>query len=55
MQNEDYTTSEWTRDEWERAWHLRVGAAYSCSKCGSVIMITKAASERSSPIAATSR
>ena len=41
MQNDDYTTSEWTRDEWERAWHLNVGTAYSCEKCGSVVMVTK--------------
>lgn len=41
MQNDDYTTSEWTRGEWERAWHLNVGTAYGCKKCGSVIMITK--------------
>ncbi len=41
MQNEDYTTSEWTHDEWERAWNLAVGTAYACEKCGSMIMITK--------------
>jgi hypothetical protein len=39
--NTDYTTSEWSREEWERAWKLSVGAAYGCGKCGSVIMITK--------------
>jgi len=38
---QDYTTSEWTREEWERAWHLKVGTAYGCEKCGSVIMVTK--------------
>ncbi|MBI4831597.1 MAG: hypothetical protein HY801_08605 [Candidatus Lindowbacteria bacterium] len=43
MQNEfsDYTTSEWTHEEWERELNLSVGTAYSCEKCGSMIMITK--------------
>lgn len=41
MQNEDYTSSEWTREEWERGWHLDVGTAYCCQKCGSAIMLTK--------------
>ncbi len=37
----DYTTSEWTHEEWEQGWHLNVGSAYACSKCGNMIMITK--------------
>jgi hypothetical protein len=43
VQNEfpDYTTSEWTHEEWEREWNLSVGVAYSCEKCGSMVMITK--------------
>ena len=41
VQNEDYTTSEGTHDEWERAWNLAVGTADACEKCGSMIMITK--------------
>ncbi len=41
MHDEEYTTSEWARDEWERGWNLAVGTAYGCDKCGAVIMITK--------------
>lgn len=41
FEGQDYTTSEWTREEWEQAWHLNVGNAYGCKTCGSVIMITK--------------
>lgn len=41
LQSEDYTTSEWTQDEWERAWNIKVGTAYTCEKCGNMIMITK--------------
>jgi desulfoferrodoxin-like iron-binding protein len=39
--DQEYTTSEWSSEEWERAWHLRVGTAYRCAKCGSVVMLTK--------------
>ncbi len=38
---DDYTTSEWTHEEWERAWNIKVGTAHACEKCGNMIMITK--------------
>jgi len=41
FETENYTTSEWTHEEWEREWHISVGSAYACKKCGNMIMITK--------------
>jgi hypothetical protein len=32
---------EWTVDQWERAWTIHVGKAYSCQKCGNMIMVIK--------------
>ncbi len=32
---------EWTVDQWEQAWTIHVGKAYSCLKCGNMIMVTK--------------
>ena len=32
---------EWGVDEWEDAWTIRVGRAYACSKCGTMVMVTK--------------
>jgi hypothetical protein len=41
FENEKYTTSGWTQEEWEREWRIEVGTAYACKKCGNVVMITK--------------
>lgn len=34
-------TPEWSKEEWIKEWTIRVGKAYSCSECGSIIMVTK--------------
>jgi len=35
------TEEEWHIDEWTGEWTIRVGKAYACSKCGSMVMVTK--------------
>lgn len=37
----EYAESEWGREEWKKAWNLRVGKAFHCSKCGAMVMVTK--------------
>jgi hypothetical protein len=35
------TEEEWKVDEWTDEWTIRVGKAYACTKCGSMVMVTK--------------
>jgi hypothetical protein len=39
--NGQYSSSEWTVDEWRSAWHIGVGKAYQCEKCANLIMVVK--------------
>ena len=32
---------EWDAEQWTRAWTIRVGGAYTCDVCGSVVMVSK--------------
>lgn len=32
---------EWDPAQWTRAWNIRVGVAYACGVCGSMVMVTK--------------
>ncbi|MEE8574212.1 MAG: hypothetical protein V3T30_02265, partial [Thermodesulfobacteriota bacterium] len=41
MANGNYPEYEWTVEEWTDAWNIRVGSAYACKKCGSMIIVTK--------------
>lgn len=34
-------TGEWTPEEWRRAWNIRVGKAYRCGVCGTMVMATR--------------
>ncbi len=37
----EYIYNEWEAEQWEESWSIDVGKAYSCSVCGTVIMVTK--------------
>lgn len=41
VEERDFTSGEWTVEEWTKAWTIRVGKAYSCSVCGTMVMVTK--------------
>ncbi len=41
MTKEGFSEAEWTVEEWKGAWTIRVGRAYACSECGSMVMVTK--------------
>lgn len=32
---------EWDAAQWVRAWNIRVGVAYACGVCGTVVMVSK--------------
>ncbi|OGP31795.1 MAG: hypothetical protein A2073_03960 [Deltaproteobacteria bacterium GWC2_42_11] len=32
---------ELSMDEWTKGWTIHVGRAYACSKCGTMVMVTK--------------
>ncbi|MBI5893707.1 MAG: hypothetical protein HZB79_08685 [Deltaproteobacteria bacterium] len=32
---------EWSQADWASGWTIHVGKAYSCRKCGTMIMVTK--------------
>ena len=34
-------SGEWDVEQWRRAWDIRVGAAFVCRVCGSMVMVTK--------------
>jgi len=34
-------SGEWDVGRWRRAWNIRVGVAYTCRVCGSMVMVTK--------------
>lgn len=38
---EQYSSPEWSADEWLQAWHIGVGSAYRCQECGNLIMVVK--------------
>ena len=39
MSSDEYP--EWTSEEWTAAWTIRVGKAYRCRKCDTLVMVTK--------------
>ncbi len=41
MKEDNLPTDEWTVDEWEEAWTIKVGTAYVCDWCGTMVMVTK--------------
>ena len=41
MSDDQFTNWEWSVDEWTSEWTIRVGSAYACSTCGSMLMVTK--------------
>jgi hypothetical protein len=42
MSKEDNLSSaEWSTDEWTSEWTIRVGKAYFCQVCGTMVMVTK--------------
>jgi hypothetical protein len=41
MKKESFSEAEWSVEEWKKAWTIRVGQAYACSECGSMVMVTK--------------
>ena len=34
-------SGEWDAEQWRRAWTIRVGVAYGCRVCGSMVMVSK--------------
>ena len=34
-------SGEWTPQEWAAAWNIRVGKAYRCRRCGTMVMATR--------------
>jgi hypothetical protein len=41
MTKDSFEGVEWTVDEWQDAWSIRVGRVYACAGCGSMVMVTK--------------
>lgn len=41
VSEKSYNGGEWTHDEWADAWSIKVGEAYGCDKCKTMIMVTK--------------
>ncbi len=39
--HDHFESTEWTVDEWKEAWTIKVGSAYHCKKCDSMVMVTK--------------
>lgn len=37
----DEYAGEWDVDQWTHAWNIRVGVAYACGVCGSMVMVTR--------------
>lgn len=35
------SSPEWSVTEWEQAWTIKVGRAYVCDECGTMVMVTK--------------
>lgn len=35
------SAGEWDVSEWTKAWTIKVGRAYACSRCGTMVMVTK--------------
>ncbi len=35
------TSPEWSVEEWTTEWTIRVGKAYLCQVCGTMVMVTK--------------
>ncbi len=38
---DQFSTPEWTTDEWRQAWHIGVGKAYRCPECSNLVMVIK--------------
>jgi len=38
---DQFSTPEWTTDEWRQAWHIGVGRAYRCAECANMVMVIK--------------
>jgi len=38
---DQYSSPEWTADDWARAWRIEVGQAYRCRECANMIMVVK--------------
>ena len=36
-----YGNVDWTTEEWTKAWTIRVGRAYRCLKCDTLVMSVK--------------
>lgn len=41
MKKEHFSEAEWTVEEWKEAWTIKVGSAYACNECGSLVMVSK--------------
>jgi hypothetical protein len=41
MTKESFEGIEWTVDEWQNEWSIKVGRVYACTGCGSMVMVTK--------------
>jgi len=39
--SQPHTHPEWTADEWTKTWTIHVGKAYRCTKCSTIIMVTR--------------
>lgn len=38
---DNFSTPEWTTDEWLQAWHIGVGSTYRCRQCSNMVMVIK--------------
>ena len=41
MEQTIQSTPEWSTEEWTKAWTIRLGRAYVCEVCGTIVMVTK--------------
>ena len=39
--DDKFSSPEWTSQDWQKAWHIGVGATFKCSECGNMIMVIK--------------
>jgi hypothetical protein len=38
---DNFSTPEWTTDDWLHAWRIGVGSAYRCQECSNMVMVIK--------------
>ena len=38
---DQFSSPEWTTDEWHQAWRIGVGSAYRCEECSNMIIVVR--------------